>query len=82
MTVLASGLIDTTKGSNRFNGLVRPGDGVRAEELGRFPNGPSPEVLSVPSGAPRGFYDPQHLFSPRFSDNKTAVRGGFGYLAK
>jgi hypothetical protein len=85
VAVLANGLIDTTKGGNRYNGLVRPGDGVPAEELGRFPNGASPEVLSVPSGAPRGFYDPQHLFAPRFSfayspfnDNKTAVRGGFG----
>jgi hypothetical protein len=85
VTLLASGLIDTTRGGNRYNGLIRAGGGVPADELGRFPNGNSPEVLAVPAGAPRGFYDPQHLFAPRFSfayspfnDNKTALRGGFG----
>jgi hypothetical protein len=85
VTLLASGLIDTTKGGNRYNGLIRAGDGISSDELGRFPNGDSPEVLAVPGGAPRGFYDPQHLFAPRFSfayspfnDNKTALRGGFG----
>lgn len=85
VTVLNNGLIDTTRGGNRYNGLIRAGFGVPQSELGRFPNGNSPEVLSVPSGAPRGFYEPQHLLGPRFSfayapfsDNKTAVRGGFG----
>ena len=85
VTVSANGLIDTARGGSRYNGLIRAGDGVPAEELGRFPNGNSPEVLSVSSGAPRGLYQPQHLFAPRvsfayapFSDSRTAVRGGFG----
>jgi len=85
VTVRSDGTIDTTKGGDRFNGLVRAGDGVPAGELGRVPKGNSPEVLSVPAGIPRGIYDPAHLFAPRFgfayapfNDSKTAVRGGFG----
>jgi Carboxypeptidase regulatory-like domain len=85
VTVRRDGLIDATKGGNRYNGLIRAGNGVPADELGRFPNSNSPEVLAVPTGAPRGLYEPQHLFAPRFSfayapfsDNRTALRGGFG----
>lgn len=85
VTVKADGTIDTTKGGNIYNGLVRVGSGVPQDELGRVPNGNSATVLSVPAGAPRGVYKPQHLFAPRFSfalspfsDNKTAIRGGFG----
>jgi hypothetical protein len=70
---------------NRFNGLIRAGDGVPEKELARVPIGNSPEVLAVPAGAPRGLYDPAHLVAPRLGfawaptgDNKTAVRGGFG----
>jgi hypothetical protein len=77
--------IDTTKGGNRLNGLVRAGNGVPADQLGRVPNGNSPQVLAVPAGAPRGFYDVEHLFAPRFGfsyspfrDNRTAIRGGIG----
>lgn len=85
VTLLNNGLIDASKGGNRFNGLVRTGAGVPQDQLGRVPLGNSPRVLSVPTGAPRGLYEPQHLFGPRlsfayapFSDNKTAIRGGFG----
>jgi len=85
VTVLANGTIDTTKGGNRFNGLVRAGIGVPQDELGRVPNGNSAAVLSVPTGAPRGLYQPQHLLMPRigfayspFGDSRTAIRGGFG----
>jgi Carboxypeptidase regulatory-like domain len=85
VTVKADGTIDTTKGGNPFNGLVRAGAGVPVDELGRVPSGNSAAVLAVPVGAPRGIYNPQHLFAPRFSfayspfnDNKTAIRGGFG----
>jgi len=77
--------IDTTKGGNRLNGLVRAGDGVPADQLSRVPNGNSPGVLAVPAGAPRGFYDVENLFGPRFGfsyspfkDDRTAIRGGIG----
>jgi carboxypeptidase family protein len=85
VTIKSNGTIDTTKGGNIYNGLVRAGAGVPDEELGRVPNGNSSAVLSVPTGAPRGIYEPQHLFAPRLSfayslsdDNKTSIRGGFG----
>ncbi len=86
VTLTANGnSIDTTKGGNRLNGLVRAGDGVPADQLGRVPNGNSPGVLAVPAGAPRGFYDVEHLFAPRFGfsyspfkDDRTAIRGGIG----
>jgi hypothetical protein len=86
VTLNASGsAIDTTKGGNRLNGLVRAGNGVPADQLVRVPNGNSPSVLAVPAGAPRGFYDVEHLFAPRFGfsyspfkDDRTAIRGGIG----
>jgi Carboxypeptidase regulatory-like domain len=86
VTLTANGNnIDTTKGGNRLNGLVRAGAGVPSDQLGRVPNGNSPGVLAVPAGAPRGFYNAENLFGPRFgfsyspfSDNRTAIRGGIG----
>ncbi len=85
VTVTSKSTIDTTKGGNRFNGLVRPGSGVPSDQLGRVPNGNSPQVTAVPAGAPRGFYDAENLFAPRFGfsyspfkDDRTAIRGGFG----
>jgi hypothetical protein len=70
---------------DRYNGLVRAGEGVPESELGRVPIGDSPQVLAVPAGAPRGLYDAQHLFGPRFSfawtptsESDLAVRGGIG----
>jgi hypothetical protein len=85
VTVTSKNTIDTTKGGDRFNGLVRAGNGVPTEQLARVPNGNSPQVLAVPAGAPRGFYDAENLFAPRFGfsyspfrDDRTAIRGGFG----
>ncbi len=68
-----------TPGSNRYNGLVRPGGAIPVQ----FQN--NPNLADVPASAPRGLYDPKNYFMPRvgfsyspFENGKTAIRGGFG----
>jgi Carboxypeptidase regulatory-like domain len=84
VTVLPNGTIDLTKGGNRFNGLVRAGDGIPVDERGRVSTSDAALGL-VPTGAPRGFYQPADRIAPRFGfayapfhDDKTSIRGGFG----
>jgi hypothetical protein len=84
VTVLPNGTLLPGVG-NRYNGLIRAGDGVPEEEMPRLQGLDPAELALVPAGAPRGLYDVQLLFAPRFSfayspfsSNKTAIRGGFG----
>ena len=84
VTILANGNIDLTKGGNRFNGLVRAGDGIPADERGRVSVSDS-VLATIPTGATPGFYNPKNKIAPRFgfsyapfNDDKTSIRGGFG----
>jgi hypothetical protein len=85
VVISPTGAYSIPAGANRFNGLIRAGNGVPASEIANVPTYNSPDVLAVPTGAPHGFYNPKHYFMPRFGfayspfdDNKTSVRGGFG----
>jgi hypothetical protein len=84
VTVNANGTIVPGSG-NLYNGMIRAGDGVPADQVGRVPGANSDLARSIPTGAPRGLYDPQLLAMPRFSFSwdpfgrgRFALRGGFG----
>lgn len=69
----------------RFTGLIRGGDGVPDDQTGRVDLVTGGDFDRIPTGAPRGLYEGQHLFMPRVSfaytptsDGRTAIRGGFG----
>ncbi len=68
---------------NRFNGLVIAGDSIPADQQGRVEFVTGGDYNRIPFGAPRGLYEAQHLFMPRFSfsyslNPDTVFRGGVG----
>ena len=80
--VQANGLLVPGVG-NRFNGLVLAGDGIPEDQQGRVDLLTTGDYARIPFGAPRGLYDAQHLFMPRFSfsyslNEATVIRGGAG----
>lgn len=54
VTVLPNGTIVPGSG-NRYNGLIREGNGIPASELGRVPNATSPDIALVPPALPAVF---------------------------
>ena len=68
---------------NPYNGLILAGNGVPQDEQGRVPGSTTAFFQSFPTGAPRGFFDTQNVFMPRFGfayllGTKTVIRGGYG----
>ncbi len=82
ITVTTAGKVIPGSG-NPYNGLVRAGNGVPADQAKRVPNINTAAFPLIPAGAPRGFYKMNGAFGPRVGfayapDDKTSVRGGFG----
>ncbi|MCU1236289.1 MAG: TonB-dependent receptor [Candidatus Solibacter sp.] len=82
VTVTSAGTVVPGSG-NLYNGLIRAGDGIPSSEIGRVPGSTSALFSSIPAGAPRGFFQAQNMFSPRFgfayaATSKTVIRGGYG----
>jgi hypothetical protein len=82
VTVTASGRLVPGVG-NPYNGLIRAGNGVPADQQIRVPNVDTSLFPLIPDGAPRGFYKMNGAVGPRFGfayalNEKTTVRGGIG----
>jgi Carboxypeptidase regulatory-like domain len=82
ITVTMAGKVIPNSG-NPFNGLVRAGNGVPADQMQRVLNVNTAAFPFIPDGAPRGLYKMHGAFGPRIgfaysADDKTSIRGGFG----
>ncbi|HXA52461.1 MAG TPA: TonB-dependent receptor [Candidatus Acidoferrum sp.] len=82
VTINSAGRVVPGSG-NLYNGLIRAGDGIPSDQIGRVPGANSSLFSQIPAGAPRGFFDSQNTFSPRIGFawsalSKTVIRGGFG----
>ncbi|WP_263417603.1 TonB-dependent receptor [Terriglobus albidus] len=83
VTVSSSGTIVNPSVGNPYNGLIRVGDGVPADQQKRVPNVNTALFSQIPAGAPRGFYKMNGAVGPRFgfayaANDKTSIRGGVG----
>ncbi len=82
VSMTLGGLIVPNSG-NLYNGLVRAGN-IPTDQAGQVVGDPA-SIAAIPVAGPRGLYNTQNLWMPRFSfawapfkNNKTSVRGGFG----
>jgi hypothetical protein len=82
ITVTPAGKVVPGSG-NPYNGLVRAGNGIPADQVNRVPNVNTAAYSLIPAGAPRGFYKMSGAFGPRIGfayapGDKTSIRGGYG----
>ncbi len=82
VTMQRNGLLVPGSGY-RFNGLIRAGTSIPTDQQGRVKLLTGGDYARIPTGAPRGLYEAQHLVMPRLSfaysiTSSTVVRGGGG----